>query len=287
MDHMPKLLYECPSFIIMEKPHGLATVPLKKQVDENDSNKTLLWYAASIAPQVMDVHGKNPWEGGAIHRLDTATSGMVMFAKDQSFYDYMQGAQQKDLFEKYYTAKTIENDALKGMDINENDNIITITSYFRPYGPRARQVRPTLDPKKAQPKQEYTTLARRNRLTAKGENVFLCTITKGFRHQIRAHLAWTGHPIEGDQLYCSENLQNTEQCENQHLQLTCVGMAFQNQQGCVQAFLKNDFSNDFSNGFPYNLSIEDFPHTPWFASQFATQPTAQFAKTGCNGIIEL
>lgn len=277
----PKLIYEDKSFILMDKPHGLATVPLKKQADERDSNKTLLWHAASIAPQVMDVHGKNPWEGGAIHRLDTATSGMVMFAKDQSFYDYMQRAQQNDLFEKYYTAQTVENDALKGIDINGKGSTITITSYFRPYGPGARLVRPTLDPKKAQPKHEYTTLVKRN------GNVFLCTITKGFRHQIRVHLAWTGHPIEGDQLYCLENLQRADQCAVQYttqptaqhtfqnpaqeLQLTCVGMAFQDQQGCVQAFLKNDFSND--------LSIDDFSHTPWFA--------AQFAKTGGNGIIEL
>lgn len=273
MEYMPKLLYECPSFILMEKPHGLATVPLKKQADVNSPNETLLWHAAGIAPQILDVHGKNPWEGGAIHRLDTATSGIVMFAKDQTFYDYMQEIQQNDLFEKYYTAKTVENDALRGININEKDDIITITSYFRPFGPGSKQVRPTLDQRKAQPKQKYTTFVKRT------GNAFLCTITKGFRHQIRAHLAWTGHPIEGDQLYCLENLQRTAQPTTQttaqhtsqkpaqELQLMCVGIAFRNQQGCIQTFLDKGFS------------IEDFPHTPWFA--------AQFAKAGGNGIIEL
>lgn len=258
---MPKLLYECPSFILMEKPHGLATVPLKKQADENSPKETLLWHAADIAPQILDVHGKNPWEGGAIHRLDTATSGIVMFAKDQAFYDYMQETQQNNLFEKYYTAMTIDNDALKDIDINEKDSTITITSYFRPFGLGAKQVRPTLDQRKAQPKQEYTTLAKRN------GNTFLCTITKGFRHQIRAHLAWTGHPIEGDRLYCEEDLQHKDEHTSNHMKLTCVGIAFRNQQGCIQAFLDKGFS------------MEDFPHSPWFA--------AQFAKAGGNGIIEL
>lgn len=261
MEYMPKLLYECPSFILIEKPHGLATVPLKKQADENSPKETLLWHAADIAPQILDVHGKNPWEGGAIHRLDTATSGIVMFAKDQAFYDYMQETQQNNLFEKYYTAMTIDNDALKGIDINEKDSTITITSYFRPFGLGAKQVRPTLDQRKAQPKQEYTTLAKRN------GNTFLCTITKGFRHQIRAHLAWTGHPIEGDRLYCEEDLQHKDEHTSNHMKLTCVGMAFRNQQGNIQTFLDKGFS------------IEDFPHTPWFA--------AQFAKAGGNGIIEL
>ncbi len=254
---MPKLLYECPSFILMEKPHGLATVPLKKQADVNSPNETLLWHAAGIAPQILDVHGKNPWEGGAIHRLDTATSGIVMFAKDQTFYDYMQEIQQNDLFEKYYTAKTVENDALRGININEKDDIITITSYFRPFGPGSKKVRPTLDQRKAQPKQKYTTLVKRT------GNAFLCTITKGFRHQIRAHLAWIGHPIEGDQLYCKGEVQHPVL----HMQLTCVGIAFKDMQGCIQVFLDKGFS------------IADFPHTPWFA--------AQFAKTGGNGIIEL
>lgn len=258
---MPKLLYECPSFILIEKPHGLATVPLKKQADENSPKETLLWHAADIAPQILDVHGKNPWEGGAIHRLDTATSGIVMFAKDQAFYDYMQETQQNNLFEKYYTAMTIDNDALKGIDINEKDSTITITSYFRPFGLGAKQVRPTLDQRKAQPKQEYTTLAKRN------GNTFLCTITKGFRHQIRAHLAWTGHPIEGDRLYCEEDLQHKDEHTSNHMKLTCVGMAFRNQQGNIQTFLEKGFS------------IEDFPHISWFA--------AQFAKAGGNGIIEL
>lgn len=254
---MPKLLYECPSFILMEKPHGLATVPLKKQADVNSPNETLLWHAAGIAPQILDVHGKNPWEGGAIHRLDTATSGIVMFAKDQTFYDYMQEIQQNDLFEKYYTAKTVENDALRGININEKDDIITITSYFRPFGSGSKQVRPTLDQRKAQPKQKYTTFAKQT------GNAFLCTITKGFRHQIRAHLAWIGHPIEGDQLYCKGEVQHPVL----HMQLTCVGIAFKDMQGCIQTFLDKGFS------------IEDFPHTPWFA--------AQFAKAGGNGIIEL
>lgn len=253
----PKTIYENESFILMQKPHGLATVPLKKQADENRPKETLFWHAAGIAPQILDVHGKNPWEGGAIHRLDTATSGLVMFAKDQTFYDYMQEIQQNDLFEKYYTAKTVENDALRGININEKDDIITITSYFRPFGSGSKQVRPTLDQRKAQPKQKYTTFAKQT------GNAFLCTITKGFRHQIRAHLAWIGHPIEGDQLYCKGEVQHPVL----HMQLTCVGIAFKDMQGCIQVFLDKGFS------------IADFPHTPWFA--------AQFAKTGGNGIIEL
>ena len=32
-------------------------------------------------------------------------------------------------------------------------------------------------------------------------NSVLCTITRGFRHQIRVHMAWAGYPLAGDTLY--------------------------------------------------------------------------------------
>lgn len=202
------LLYECEDFLLLDKPHGMPTVPLKTQSLEG----TLLEQAALLCPQVLKVQGKNPWEGGALHRLDTATGGIVLFAKNQNFYKTLQKQQEKDLFEKYYVAKTFENNSLKGLDIEKKQGMITISSYFRPFGPGAKEVRPTLDEKKASPKILYQTAITRNK------EEFYCTITKGFRHQIRAHLAWTGHPIIGDALYGKDNLNP--------LQLECVGVKF-------------------------------------------------------------
>ena len=68
LETSPKLIYENESFILMQKPHGLATVPLKKQADVNSPNETLLWHAAGIAPQILDVlartHGRaEPYTG--------------------------------------------------------------------------------------------------------------------------------------------------------------------------------------------------------------------------------
>ncbi len=211
------LLYECEDFLLLDKPHNMPTVPLKTQRIDG----TLLEQAALVCPQVLEVKGKNPWEGGALHRLDTATAGIVLFAKNQNFYEELQKLQDKHLFEKYYLAQTFENNALKGCDIEKKSGIITISSYFRPFGPGAKEVRPTLEEAKASPKILYKTLANRD------ENLFCCTLTKGFRHQIRSHLAWTGHPIIGDSLYAKgDSLGSSED-----LQLECVGISFPSLEG--------------------------------------------------------
>ena len=37
--------------------------------------------------------------------------------------------------------------------------------------------------------------------TKEDSEIFRCTISRGFRHQLRSHLAWAGHPIAGDVQY--------------------------------------------------------------------------------------
>ena len=52
--------------------------------------------------------------------------------------------------------------------------------------------------------------------TREGLTLFRCTIKKGARHQIRAHLAWAGHPLVGDPLYGAG--------EGERLFLHCAGI---------------------------------------------------------------
>jgi len=261
-------IFDCKYFLIMDKPHGLPTVPLKNQ----DVQDTLLGQAIEYDNQIMQVKGKNPWEGGSLHRLDTVTGGLVVFAKEQSFYDYMQEMQNEGSFEKYYVAKTAKttktatNDSLKCLSIDEKQDNIIIESYFRPFGPRAKQVRPTLDLKKAEPKKLYTTLVVRksNEKDKTLSNTFFCTITKGFRHQIRAHLAWIGQPIIGDVLYGEAAAQSLmRQPQTQSIALDCVGLSFIDKGNKINCFMKKDFS------------FEDFAHT------------SRFAKNTSIAIIEL
>ncbi len=205
------ILYSSDGFVIADKPHGIPTVPLKGQSPDG----TLLGLVAELFPDVMDIKGKNTWEHGALHRLDTATAGLVVFARIQAMYESLMETQSRNLFIKTYIAKTASDNRLKGIDAKFNDEgIAEISSYFRSYGPGAKQVRPTLDIKRADTPVLYTTKIHRV-----GDSDFRCTIERGFRHQIRAHLAWIGCPIQGDVLYGNGT-------EGQILKLRCIGLSF-------------------------------------------------------------
>ena len=188
---MGTILHSCADFIIADKPHGIPTVPLKNR----DMEGTLLALVAAECPDILSVEGRNPWEYGTLHRLDTATSGLVVFARTQEAYAYLSDIQEKDLMEKTYRAVVTRGDRLRGFD-RPDSKTFTITSYFRSYGPKSREVRPTQDIRRADTPLLYTT-----RVADCGDNIMHCTITRGFRHQIRAHLAWAGLPIVGDPIY--------------------------------------------------------------------------------------
>lgn len=195
------IVYECPRFVLVYKPHGLPTVPLKGQ----DAD-TLLSRVGKLYPAALEPYSEKYWEGGAIHRLDTDTAGLVLFALDKDFYNQIIAAQSKGLFKKTYTATCSFAENLK--------TPMTISSYFRAFGPGRKMVKPETDINRADSPVLYTTTIEKAE-----SNVLTVSITRGFRHQIRSHLAWKGIPIKGDKLY------NSTENEGK-LQLECTAVEF-------------------------------------------------------------
>ena len=101
-------------------------------------------------------------------------------------------------------------------NISSREFPFIIESYFRPYGPGRKSVRPVIEDGK-----KHKEIAKDNGGFYKTEiiniedacegfgRIFTLRIKRGFRHQIRCHLCWAGFPIKNDPLYSSKQPENS------------------------------------------------------------------------------
>jgi 23S rRNA pseudouridine1911/1915/1917 synthase len=221
----PSLVYECASFIVVDKPAGMHSASLIA-----DEEGTLSSWCLQRFPQARSVRGKKACEYGLLHRLDRETRGLVLFALTETALREISRQQEAGQFIKDYrcrcapTGQQLEGfpplpDTLHFYDIQGLAGVDTIKeplriqSRFRPFGPGRAAVRPVaIDPinstkswadKKAG-EQVYETELFELNTQADGDYIARCRIRCGYRHQVRAHLAWLGLPLNGDTLYGGE-----------------------------------------------------------------------------------
>ena len=180
------IVYVDSDCVVVDKPAGMPSHPLK-----NSPGNSALDAVCEQYPEIR--HASNNFlEGGLVHRLDTGTSGLLVFARNPTSYLKLREAFSKGLIEKTYVA-LVEGDLKQDCVIDypiahhpkNKAKMLAITpkdKYFRGEAKPARTEVVVLDESKA---------GTRIRLKIQG----------GRRHQIRVHLASIGHPLVGDILY--------------------------------------------------------------------------------------
>jgi len=216
-------------FAVIYKPKALASAPITAEDKDN-----AFYQAAELFPKLLEVQGKKAIEHGLLHRLDTATDGLLLIAASQDFYDYMLCEQEEGRFIKYYKASCkldnnncrelggfpIECPAVSGWLPNPpapkaDFHPFVIESYFRAFGKGGKEVRPVTEKSgmAALKKVGKLKLYKTELVTLEncGESVnVVCKISQGFRHQVRCHLAWAGLPIINDPIYNAKSLGTSE-----------------------------------------------------------------------------
>jgi 23S rRNA pseudouridine1911/1915/1917 synthase len=232
-------LVEGECFLVVYKPPRMHSAPLK-----GGAGDTLLDWCAGAYPEVSGVRGKLEREGGLLHRLDYETRGLVLVARTQEAFEALEGQQEQGNFVKEYGALTssIFRTPLAGFPPRESPDIafgpvpFTVKSAFRPYGPGRKAVRPVLPNELAKKPLRETALDRGNlykteivelnspvSASAPSLMYLRIRIIRGFRHQIRCHLAWLGYPVLNDVLYGGfGELGNTDH----YLELKSQGLSF-------------------------------------------------------------
>ncbi len=173
----PRVLFVDEFLLVTDKPAGLLSVPAggEGRQDCLASRIQRHWADARI-----------------VHRLDAATSGLVLFARGAEMLRRMSLAFEQRVVGKLYVAVVHGH-------LEQDDGEIDLP-LAEDLANRPRQIVDALRGRRALTR--YRVLARRGAGSDAISRVELKPVT-GRAHQLRVHLLSLGHPILGDPLYTS------------------------------------------------------------------------------------
>ena len=258
----PCIVRETAHWAVVYKPPHLPTAPLRA----DERNTLVYWFLHSpevqkqsaeygLRSREAQVRGKKEIEAGLLHRLDTDTRGLVLFARDQAVYDFLAARQEAGQMIKTYCA-FVESNRVPEMDdgygfgatelstLKERSTAreqvvvqegiaaqlpLTLESQFRNFGPGAKRVAPVFSGSRHYKKDGrlYTTVIEAADILPSPPLIRVrCRLSRGYRHQVRAHLAAAGLPIVGDPLYAPQGAEAQPESAQVSLQLYAVSLAF-------------------------------------------------------------
>lgn len=168
------VMYEDDNVLVVDKPVGIIS-----------HSRGKYWNEPSVASFVRQKTHQEGDRAGIVHRLDRATSGVMICAKNTA---------AMSLLQKQFSTRNVKKRYIAVVDghINPPEAIIDIPIERNPKAPAT--FRTGSNGKHAQT--HYKVL----QSSSKHDLVELAPIT-GRTHQLRVHLKYVGHPIIGDVLY--------------------------------------------------------------------------------------
>lgn len=175
------ILYEDKDVLVVDKPAGIIS-----------HARGRFWQEASVASFIRDrISGMDGERGGIVHRLDRATSGVMICAKNEATLKFLQKQFHDRKVEKTYIACTRR-------EPKEQTAIID--------APIARDIKDPkkfrVDPMGKSAQTEYWVVK-----TSEHKSQILLKPKTGRTHQLRIHLGFIKCPIIGDELYGGEQFE--------------------------------------------------------------------------------
>lgn len=177
------IVYEDSDVIVINKPQGMVVHPAHGHYEDTLVN-ALLYHIKDLST----INGvKRP---GIVHRIDKETSGLLLVCKNDTAHRFMAEEIKKHKVERYYLAlvlgvikepggtiiaplkRDVRNRMKMGIDIEEGKPAITHFQVLERYA---------------------------------NHTLIRLKLETGRTHQIRAHMDYIGHPVEGDLLYGRNN----------------------------------------------------------------------------------
>jgi 23S rRNA pseudouridine1911/1915/1917 synthase len=188
-----KVVFETDRVLVVDKPPGQATAPLRPGEQGTLVNAVLGRYPELVPADADTFVGHSARDPGILHRLDTETSGAVVVARTSAAFEELKHALRDGKLDKRYLLLC----ASEGLP-DEG----TIEFPLANHPKDQRRVYACVHPRDVE-RYEPRPAATRYRVVQRAGAWALveARVGKALRHQIRAHFAAIEHPLAGDELY--------------------------------------------------------------------------------------
>ncbi|MEE4194167.1 MAG: RluA family pseudouridine synthase [Anaerolineae bacterium] len=174
------VVFENDDLIVINKPAGMVVHP-----SAGHESGTLVHAVLAHAPELEGIGGE--YRPGVVHRLDKDTSGLILFAKNDTSLRWLQAQFKKRQVEKYYLTLVDGHpptdkgriEAPIGRDIGNRQKMAVVAAK-----------------KGKSATSEYEVLQK-----FKNHSLVRVRILTGRTHQIRLHMNFLGCPVVGDRIY--------------------------------------------------------------------------------------
>lgn len=201
----PRVVYQDKDFVVINKPAGLLVHPVKSGkagiphggiISRGKPGESALtdWLIKRY-PEIKTVGDDPENRPGIVHRLDRATSGVMIVPRNQKYFEYLKGLFQKRQIQKTYVALVFGKLPEKAGVINKPIGLKS--------GTTKHSVIATKMVKEAVTEYKLIKILR----DSGGELFSFVEVypKTGRTHQIRVHFASIGHAVAGDKMYSRKN----------------------------------------------------------------------------------
>lgn len=190
------IIYEDQDILAINKPAGIVTHPSGSHYSDSLANQVASYFRSKGEPTKVR----------SIGRLDKETSGILLFARNQTAAARLQNQREEGISKKTYLA------AVSGfMPVDEDGAFHRISVPLAPDPDNRLKMVVSTDgtlPGSKHAETLYSVLKSTDPDAAAPASLVMLRLKTGRTHQIRVHMASLGHPLLGDSLYCLSDMSN-------------------------------------------------------------------------------